>query len=119
MARLLRTGSAYEAYPSNEARGGSMVGITIKNRRAFGEFCQALNDHHVSFSLAGSQTISLSKSPKQLPQEIQRFLYKLETDSSAVVHEAAPERRRHIPTREEAEETLRQLAGRSRRNMRS
>lgn len=87
------------------------------DQQAFGEFCVALQQDGVPFSLGGSLTISLPQTSalEELPENCQKLLRQFQTRNLKIIkiYEIG-ERRRRLITVKEAERALRKALKRMR-----
>ena len=91
--------------------GGSRIGIRLKDREAFGGFCEVLTEDGVPFSHAGFLTVILTTTqfdrlPPLSQEQIDLFKAKGLVELFPVTRGA---KRPPLPTRGEAEELMRKF----------
>ena len=88
------------------------LGVRFKDREAFGNFCVSLAADGVSFELAGFQTVILTQTQiDQLPRASLQYYQACREDGR--IEDVAPVSAtgtRYLPTAEETERLLRELA---------
>jgi len=84
--------------------------IKFTDKSAFGEFCKALADDHIPFTLAGFQTIVVHKRLEELSSSSRAVFEKHASSKTAELLPAMPRGKRHLPTTEEAKRLFREFA---------
>ena len=92
----------------------STVGLKISNRDAFGAFCAALSEDHVTFTHAGFYTILLSQAQlEELPGQSHKMLEKLKHKKLIELFPLTSiGKRPPLPSPQEAEKLLRKFTKR-------
>lgn len=88
------------------------LGVRFKDREAFGNFCVTLAADRITFELAGFQTVILTRIQlDRLPLASLQFYRACKEDGRIEgVAPVSATRTRHLPTPEETERLLRELA---------
>lgn len=88
------------------------LSVQFNTTEAFGNFCAMLDRDHIPFGLAGFQTVLLAKEQlDHLPKASASFYQKCLREG--LIKEVVPSPafgHRHLPTQQEAEKLLKQLA---------
>jgi hypothetical protein len=92
-------------------QAASTVGLRIKDRQAFGAFCAALSEDHITFTHAGFYTVLLSQPQlEELPAQSHKIFEKLRRKHLIELFPITSlGKRPPLPTPEEAERLLRKL----------
>lgn len=113
--KRVRQNSRKREVVGKKARGGGTVarsGVVIKftDKSAFGEFCMALADDGMPFTLAGFQTVVVHKRLEELSISSRAVFEKHVSSKTAELLPVVPRGKRHLPTTEEAQRLFREFA---------